>query len=165
MCQCSRYGHATDVQRKRENSQGQSWVFNHKCSPDPSGHTRIKPGWKTPSESNGSKLFFFKHLGPQRPQVLFMDQHHSHEAEDLLDLARQENITLFGIPPHTSNYLQPLDRGCFSSLTKGFNRECSEYMSENVFHFVNKASFAGLFCKARGQAMTPFNIRSGFAVW
>ena len=110
------------------------------------------------------KSVFLMHCGPERPQVLIMDQHHSHEAEDLLDLAKLENITLFGLPPHTSQFLQPLDRGCFSSLTNGFNKECSEHMSSNVTHVVNKASFATLFCRAWGKAMTPSNIRSGFAV-
>lgn len=33
------------------------------------------------------KEVFLKHCGPERPQVLFLDQHHSHEALQMLELA------------------------------------------------------------------------------
>jgi hypothetical protein len=41
------------------------------------------------------------------------DGHHSHETLPLIELALQENITLFSLLSHTTHHTQPLDVGIF----------------------------------------------------
>ena len=110
------------------------------------------------------KEVFLRHCGPHRPQVLIFDQHHSHEVYELLELAVHENITLITLPPHTSHWLQPLDKGCFGPLTKCYHSACTEFMAQNRQADVTKATFARLFCGAWSKSMSVANVRSGFRV-
>ncbi len=85
-----------------------------------------------------------------------MDQHHSHEVLDLLMLAREEGIVIFfDLPPHTSHWLQPLDKSCFGPLTKRYNTACSQFMSKGPNYMVSKATFAKLFHQAWSETMVP----------
>ena len=74
---------------------------------------------------------FLKYCGVQRPQVLLLDQHHSHEVYEMLLLAHKENIHLITFPPHTTHWLQPLDKGCFASLSKHYRSVCSGFMASS----------------------------------
>ena len=68
-------------------------------------------GWMT--EELGEKWFrdvFLKQCGPERPQLLLLDGHSSHETLGLLELAVRENIQVLCLPPHTTHMLQPLYR-------------------------------------------------------
>jgi hypothetical protein len=40
------------------------------------------------------KDHFLKYCGPERPQIILLDSHSSHETLDLIDLARENNIAL-----------------------------------------------------------------------
>jgi hypothetical protein len=71
------------------------------------------------------KKLFLPNCGAARPQLLIMDGHHSHEVTELLETAKKEHIEILTIPPHSSHWLQPLDKGCFSSLSKAYHTECS----------------------------------------
>ena len=54
------------------------------------------------------RKIFLKHCGSQRPVVLFVDGHASHINLDVIDLARDNDVILFCLPPHTTDTLQPL---------------------------------------------------------
>ena len=59
---------------------------------------------------------------PERPQFLILGSHGSHEVVELLELVQQENIHIMALRPHTTHYLQPLDRvslGHSKTVTKG----------------------------------------------
>ena len=45
------------------------------------------------------KKIFLPNCGPSRPQLLIMDGHHLHEATEMLETGRQENIIILTIPP------------------------------------------------------------------
>ena len=63
-----------------------------------------KKAWM--EDSLGVECFkekFLKYCGPDRHRVLFLDQHHSHEALGMLELARKERIEITAFPPHASN--------------------------------------------------------------
>jgi hypothetical protein len=56
-------------------------------------------GWMT--EELGEKWFrdvFLKQCGPERPQLLLLDGHSSHETLGLLELAVRENIQVLCLP-------------------------------------------------------------------
>lgn len=104
---------------------------------------------------------FLKKCGNQRPQLLILDGHHSHEVLGLIEKARENNITLLTLPPHTTHYLCPLDRTVFGPLSKNYDRICSEYC-QNPGNLVNKITWPGLFRRAFETAFKPENIISGF---
>ncbi|XP_069110174.1 tigger transposable element-derived protein 6-like [Argopecten irradians] len=107
---------------------------------------------------------FLKNCGPERPQLLIMDSHSSHEVLSLLEKAKQENIHIMALPPHCTHVLQPLDRTVFGPFNKAYNRLCSEFLAANPNHVVNKASWPRLFNGAWTAAMTTANITKGFKV-
>ena len=78
--------------------------FNTMQAPPGSVWTFQEKAWM--EDSLGIQWFrdvFLRHCGPERPQILFLDQHHSHEAVEMLKLAVKEGITITAFPPHTSH--------------------------------------------------------------
>ena len=53
---------------------------------------------------------FLKECGPERPQLLIVDSHCSHEPLELLEIARKEKITLLSLPSHCTHHLQPWNK-------------------------------------------------------
>ena len=49
----------------------------------------------------------------ERPVLLILDNVDAHISPTAIDLARENGVVLLTIPPHTSHYLQPLDRTCY----------------------------------------------------
>ena len=54
---------------------------------------------------------FIKHIGwsKEKPALLPMDNHNSHCSLEVVDLARENDLTSVTFPPHCSHRLQPLD--------------------------------------------------------
>jgi prepilin-type processing-associated H-X9-DG protein len=65
---------------------------------------------------------FIKHFVSHKPQgnkpnILFLDGHCTHESDpDTLQHALDNNVIMISIPPHTSHYIQALDKSFFRSL-------------------------------------------------
>ncbi|XP_069112283.1 tigger transposable element-derived protein 6-like [Argopecten irradians] len=120
-------------------------------------------GWMT--EELGERWFrdvFLKQCGPERPQLLLLDGHSSHETLGILEMAVANHIHVFCLPPHTTHMLQPLDRSVFGPFNRAYNQACSEFLAESAYHVVNKGSFPQLFKKAWDVGVSPNNIVSGF---
>jgi hypothetical protein len=68
-----------------------------------------------------------EHVLPRKPSgkvLLILERHASHYNDfEMLDYARSNDIVLFCFPPHTTKYLQPLDRTFFEPLKEYYNRE------------------------------------------
>ena len=105
---------------------------------------------------------FLKYCGPERPQLLILDGHASHESLGLLMKAMEENVHILALPPHTTHFLQPLDRSVFGPLNRAYNEECSVFLRESPLHQISKWTFSNLFRKAWDRAMICSNIMSGF---
>lgn len=105
---------------------------------------------------------FLPECGQKRPQLLIVDSHCSHEPLELLQSAKNENITLFSFPSNCTHELQPWDFSMFSPFKKSYNEVCSEFMSENIDHTITKQTWPLLFCKAWTSAITKPNMVSGF---
>ncbi|KIL56122.1 hypothetical protein M378DRAFT_17371 [Amanita muscaria Koide BX008] len=67
-----------------------------------------------------------------RPILLVYDGHGSHERYNLLQLAKDHNIILFSLPPHTTHKLQPLDVGVFGPFAHAWIDRCNDYMEEHM---------------------------------
>ncbi|MES9884670.1 MAG: helix-turn-helix domain-containing protein [Sedimenticola sp.] len=137
--------------------------FNTNEAPKGSVWTFQKNGWM--NDEIGEKWFegvFLKHCGPHRPQILILDGHSSHETLTIIEKAIEENISILSLPPHSTHYLQPLDRSVFGALKTVYNQNCSDFMQEHPLHVINKWTFPTLFSSAWEKTVTAANIRSGF---
>ena len=54
---------------------------------------------------------FLEYAPPTRPLMLLLDGHSSHYSPTTIKLAAENQIVMFILPPHTTHFAQPLDRG------------------------------------------------------
>ena len=105
---------------------------------------------------------FLKFCGPERPQLILLDSHSSHETLGLLEAARANNIAIFAFPPHTTHWLCPLDKSVFSPFEKEYGRVCSNFSNSSPNNIVCKWEWPRLFRDAHDRSFTPLNLKSGF---
>ena len=105
---------------------------------------------------------FLKHAVAARPLFLLLDGHSSHYQPDLIHFAKDHNIVLFCLPPHTTHESQPLDTTVFGPLKRNWQSVCHQYMQSNPGKIVTKYQFSALLNKAWMLTMTPSNICAGF---
>ena len=85
--------------------------------PDDALYAKSESGWiDTELFMTWLNKIFFKYVVSQRPVLLLVDGHKSHITLDVIDKCRENDITLFCLPPHTTHALQPLDVAVFKSL-------------------------------------------------
>ena len=78
--------------------------------PDDAVYSKSESGWVDSELFYAWMQKFFLVLAVhQQPVFLLVDGHSSHMTLDLIDLARENSIILFCLPPHTTHLLQPLD--------------------------------------------------------
>ena len=143
----------------------QKSLFSYKTHDAPPGTVWMYQSKGYMEDLLGSMWFkevFVKNCGPERPQLLLLDSHGSHEVLELLLAAKDENIHIMALPPHCTHYLQPLDRTVFGSFSSNYNRICSDFMGSDSNNTVTKSSWASLFKAAWIAALTPDNIMNGF---
>jgi hypothetical protein len=105
---------------------------------------------------------FNKHtcaIGSHR--LLILDGHGSHATFAFTNYARDNNIVLLYLPPHTTHRLQPLDVGIFGPLAKYYSElvhEESKWKGEGV----TKREWIQWIQKARVKANTQSNIASAW---
>ena len=75
-------------------------------------------------------LHFIQHVKPSETNkcIIDLDGHISHKSMKAIDLARQNNVTLVTLPPHTSYRLQPLDITLFRPQKTTYYREMDKWM-------------------------------------
>ncbi|TFY77763.1 hypothetical protein EWM64_g6246, partial [Hericium alpestre] len=80
------------------------------------------------------RLVFVLHVKVNVPEgetaLLIYDGHNSHSTGPLVELALENNIVLYRLPPHTTHRLQPLDVGVFSPLQIAWEARCNEVMAK-----------------------------------
>src|SRR6218665_2390802 len=104
---------------------------------------------------------FLPNIGSERPQLLIVDGHDSHNFIELIDLAVENQIHILELPAHTSNWLQPCDRTVFGPLKQAYRKEANE-LKDKFGVMVSRTSFCGILKSAWANAVTPKNIISGF---
>jgi hypothetical protein len=97
-----------------------------------------------------------------RPLLLMLDGHSSHYQPDLVRFAKEHEIILFCLPPHTTHESQPLDTTVFGPLKQHWRNACHDFMQANPGRVITKYDFSALLNKAWMKTMTPANICSGF---
>jgi len=108
------------------------------------------------------KESFLRNIGSDRPQLLIVDGHDSHNFLELIDVAVENQIHIIELPAHTSNWLQPCDRTVFGPLKTAYRKACEELTTGFPGSLVSRASFCGLLQKAWSESVIASNIKSGF---
>ena len=103
-----------------------------------------------------------KHLAEKNPVLLIFDGHHSHISLELIQLARDNNIHLHCLPPHSTHLLQPLDVGVFGPVKAAWRKIMKEHQIETCGGTVTKEGFPGLIAKLWEQSFKEAHLRSGF---
>lgn len=94
------------------------------------------------------KNVFLPNCGPERPLLLLLDSHSSHEVLEVLELAKEQNIHIMALPPHTTQRLQPLDTNIFMPFKAKYNEACNIFINENPNKVIDKHSFPLMLNKA-----------------
>ena len=96
-----------------------------------------------------------------RPLLLLLDGHSSHYQPKLVLFAKEHDIIIFCLPPHTTHESQPLDASVFKSLKQNWQELCGQYMKENPGKVVTKYQFSGLL-RPEKKLMTLMTVLAGF---
>lgn len=105
---------------------------------------------------------FLKYATGARPLFLLLDGHSSHYQPDLIRYAKEHDVIIFCLPPHTTHESQPLDVSVFGPLKRNWASACHDFMSMNPGKVVTRYQFSALLNTAWTATMTPSNITSGF---
>ena len=97
-----------------------------------------------------------------RPQILILDGHSSHESLALIQEWIGENVAILSLPPHTSHYLQPWTELCLVHSTNSTTERVQNFCRKTFLHKFDKWTFPTLFKTAWHASMTAENIKSGF---
>ena len=104
----------------------------------------------------------FMHHVTARPCILLYDGHSTHVTFDVIEAARQENIHLFVLPPHSSHCLQPLDVSVFSPFKRSLSSECHKYLHAHPNRVIVKEDLPRIIGTAFKNSLTVSTIMSGF---
>ena len=115
------------------------------------------------------ELFFFwlkEHFLPntvsQRPLLLLLDGHSSHFEPNTIQFAKDNDVIILCLPPHTTHECQPLDCSLFGPLKQHWREACHRFYQANPGKVISKLNFCSVFKNSWLTAVTPANICGGF---
>ncbi|KID81679.1 transposase [Metarhizium guizhouense ARSEF 977] len=94
-------------------------------------------------------------------RLLIIDGHGSHHTVEFLQYAEDHSIILFGLPPHLTHILQPLDVVVFQPL-KHYHAEALDILVRDGCLHITKSEFLATIESVRGQAFKAPTIQSAF---
>lgn len=103
----------------------------------------------------------FCKLVKERTLILLYDDHMAHLDEETINFAKEENITVIKLPPHTTDVLQQLDKCCFRSLKYEWDLILVDWFRINC-RTLQKSEFVNILCEVWQNGLKPDNIISGF---
>jgi hypothetical protein len=108
--------------------------------------------------------FFQSHVRPTpaKKALLILDNHEAHRSIEAIEYAKENNIVILSLPPHTSHRVQPLDVGVFSSFKGRFEKIVSRWQKENPGRVITLYEMGELFTPAYLFAASPSNAINGF---
>jgi len=109
---------------------------------------------------------FIQFFQPQHrtiPCLLIMDGHSSHVNYELVQKARDNNVSLLVLPSHCTHKLQPLDVAVFRSFKCHYDRVVEHWLREHPGRGIQESNVAELFAQAWNKSATVANAVSGFA--
>lgn len=95
-------------------------------------------------------------------KLLLLDGYSGHRSAALAQLAEENGIVLFSMPPNATSLLQPLDVGVFFHLKKEYKRILKEaQLTSNLCKFP-VADFIAEYSGMRRRSMTSQTVLNGF---
>ena len=117
-------------------------------------------GWITTDLFEGWLIEHFLHYAVSvRPLLLLLDGHSTHYQPEVVRYAKENQVIMLCLPPHTTHETQPLDCGVFAPLKSHWSTVCHDFIQKNPGKVIN---FNRLFSQAWLLAITPSNILAGF---
>ena len=92
-----------------------------------------------------------------------MGNHEAHVSIHFINLAKDNGVVLFTIPPHCSHKLQPLDKAVFGPLKHFYNDACRAWLVTHPGKRITIHNVAELVGKAYHLAIYAKNILPGFS--
>ena len=95
--------------------------------------------------------------------LLILDGHATHTKNvDVIDLARENGITILVLPPHCTHRLQPLDVTFMKPLSTYYNQAIEVWLRSNPGRVVTTFQITQLFAEAYSKAANQLTAINGF---
>ena len=104
---------------------------------------------------------FLKHAVASRP-LLLLDGHSSHYEPATIRFAKENDVIILCLAPHTTHETQPLDCSLFWPLKIHWREAVHDLYQKNPGKVISKLNFSGIFRQAWLQSITAENICGGF---
>ena len=131
--------------------------WHYACSPSGFANTTIVLDWYRRVFNPQTKQ-----RANHRPWILINDGFGPHESLEVLQFCHDNNIILCRFLSRPSHRLQPCDVAVFGPLKTAY-RELVEKLERGDANKIGKQHFTLLYNQARHAALTPRNIKSGWA--
>ncbi|KAJ2987774.1 hypothetical protein NUW54_g9326 [Trametes sanguinea] len=96
------------------------------------------------------------------PLLLILDGHPSHVTPEMRQLALDNNVHIFLLPPHTTHRLQPLDVGIFAHLEHKWRAHCDQYFKISGGEDMQRAEFVRHYLEVRNATFTEDLVRKAW---
>ena len=128
--------------------------------------TNSQNGWTSNSHAlEWLRKVFIPETKPEDSQhhrLLILDGHGSHATEEFMAECFHHQVRLLYLPAHTSHVLQPLDLSIFSPLKASYRKWARKLSMPTDTSLQGKLGFLLCLQKARTEALTSQNIKSGW---
>lgn len=108
---------------------------------------------------------FLLHTKPSscNPVLLILDGHVSHTKNlKLIELARENCVTIVSLPPHCTHRLQPLDVSFMGPLKSYYSKAIEKFHRDTKGQPVKQTNISALFADAYGKAAQIATAENGF---
>ena len=94
--------------------------------------------------------------------ILFFDGHYSHISLEVINVARENNITLVTLPPNTTHALQPLDVGVFGPMKRCWQKLLTDHKRKTRGKGIDKVVFPRLLKQLSDTSMKRHHFEGAF---
>ncbi|KAK3870851.1 hypothetical protein Pcinc_023962 [Petrolisthes cinctipes] len=98
----------------------------------------------------------------KRPVIVWTDWHETRNNYFLAKTLNELNIILYGLPPNTTHFLQPLDVSVFGSLKKEWTKAVKLWEQHHHDEVLTQINFAEVLLPVYYSHVTPDKIKAGF---
>ena len=99
---------------------------------------------------------------PENGVLLLVDGHSSHCSPDIIKIAKENNVTLLALAPHTTHLCQPLDVAVYKSFKVQLSKLVKLGQALRGDVWVSKSNIARMLKQPFESSMTLQNIKAGF---